>query len=101
MNSLELKELRKKQGLTQQQLANLIGVSLKTVQNYEKGEVIPETKHEILRNVLNPMVINEPNTEYKIIQTNCEEKLQNAIKEIELKNEIIELLKEKIHLLKK
>ena len=36
-----LKELRKKKGLTQPQVAKLIGVSLKQFQRYERKEVIP------------------------------------------------------------
>ena len=44
MNALEIKEKRKKLGLTQDELAKKLGVSLKTISNYEKGEVIPESK---------------------------------------------------------
>ena len=51
MRMFNVKEEREKLGLTQTELAEKIGVSLRTVQNYENGEVIPKSKYEILRNV--------------------------------------------------
>jgi transcriptional regulator with XRE-family HTH domain len=68
MNALEIKKNRKKLGFTQEELAKMIGVSLKTISNYEKGEVIPATKIAILHNILTIPDINiveEPNEEYK------------------------------------
>lgn len=53
MNSLYIKENRKKLKLNQSELAKLIGVSTKTISNYETGETIPETKKEILYKILN------------------------------------------------
>jgi DNA-binding XRE family transcriptional regulator len=53
MNGLEIKKNRKKLGLTQLELAKLIGVSKNTVLNYEKGSVIPESKIAILDKILN------------------------------------------------
>lgn len=100
MNALELKEKRKKKGLTQQQLADLIGVSLKTIANYEKGEVIPASKNAILLKVLNSEEVNEPAENYFIKSKNCEEKLLILEKELGYKNEIIQLQKEQIQLLK-
>lgn len=49
MTDLELKELRKKLGLTQVQMAELVGVDVKTIQNWESGRKIPKTKDGILR----------------------------------------------------
>ncbi len=48
MNNIELKEKRKKLGLTQDMLAKELGVDRRTVINYEKGEVIPESKVKLL-----------------------------------------------------
>ena len=96
----KLKEKRKSRGLTQQQLADLIGVSLKTITNYENGEVIPITKHAILLKVLCVEEVNEPEDIYKIESKNCEEKLLNLKKELNYKDQIIDLLKEKIDLIK-
>lgn len=53
MNDLEIKNVRKKLRMSQAELARLLGVSLRTIQNWEAGENIPATKHEILRNFLN------------------------------------------------
>lgn len=58
MNSLEIKESRKRLGITQSALANKLGVSLKTVANYECGGVIPESKKILLNKVL--LVKNSP-----------------------------------------
>lgn len=51
MNNLTIKKSRKKLGLTQAELAELIGVSENTIYNYEKGSKIPQSKITILRNV--------------------------------------------------
>lgn len=48
MNALEIKEKRKKLGLTQKQLAELVGVSTQTINGYENGKEIPFTKHKII-----------------------------------------------------
>ena len=48
-----LKILREKKGLSQSQLAKIIGVSTTTIQNYEYGK-IPKTEHAIaLANLFN------------------------------------------------
>ena len=47
-----VQKIRKKYGYTQKRLAELIGVSEKTVQNWEYGKAIPKTKHQILREML-------------------------------------------------
>lgn len=65
----EIKKLREKKGWTQLDLAKKIGVSLKTITNYETGGVIPSSKKEILRQALNSnntieneaALINNPN----------------------------------------
>lgn len=49
MNSLELKEFRKKFNLTQSALAKMLGVDIKTIQNWESGKKIPATKDGIFR----------------------------------------------------
>lgn len=44
-----VKEIRQKLGLTQKGLAEMLGVSENTVQNWEYGKPIPKTKHQKLR----------------------------------------------------
>lgn len=51
MTDLELKELRKELGLTQANMASLVGVDIKTIQNWERGRTIPKSKEGILRNL--------------------------------------------------
>ena len=41
----KLIEIREKYGLTQQQLADLLGVSLRTIQRWERAESWPQQRH--------------------------------------------------------
>jgi DNA-binding XRE family transcriptional regulator len=52
MNALEIKENRKRLGLTQDALGKLLGVSKRTIINYESGDVVPVTKSELLHQIL-------------------------------------------------
>ena len=52
MNALEIKENRKRLGLTQDALGKLLGVSKRTIINYENGDVVPVTKSELLHQIL-------------------------------------------------
>lgn len=52
MNDLDIKEIRQKLSVSQKKLAEMIGVSEKTVQNWEYGKTIPISKHVILRSLL-------------------------------------------------
>ncbi len=52
MSDLDVKEIRKKLGLTQQEFADKLGVSRNTILNYEKGETIPSSKSTILHTML-------------------------------------------------
>ena len=56
MNNVQLRENRKRCGFTQEKLAERLGVSKRTIINYEHGEVIPSTKDKILKAVLEPVV---------------------------------------------
>ncbi|WP_440881441.1 helix-turn-helix domain-containing protein [Tenacibaculum sp. C7A-26P2] len=52
MNASEIKKRRKELGLTQEQLAKKIGITKRTIINYEKGEFIPESKVKLLHSIL-------------------------------------------------
>jgi len=97
MNGLEIKEKRKKLGLTQKKLAELVGVSTQTINGYENGKEIPATKHQILDSILNNSLSNiltnsdEPNIKISGYDRRILE-LQERINE---HNEIIKLLKPK------
>lgn len=51
MNGEEIKKIRKKINISQDALAKLIGVSLRTIQNWEAGGTVPKTRHEMLRKI--------------------------------------------------
>jgi transcriptional regulator with XRE-family HTH domain len=86
MNNLELKEKRKKLGLTQDDLGKKLGVSKRTIINYEKGDVIPYSKNELLHKVLNenPELPQETTKPKQIAQL-----------KIDIKDEMIAFYKEK------
>ena len=46
MNDLDIKAIRIESGLTQPEFAKRLGVTTRTVQNWEAGGTIPETKRE-------------------------------------------------------
>ena len=56
MSPTEIKQARNRLKMTQQDLANALGVSLKTVSNYEQGMPIPIAKIPLLKKVLNARV---------------------------------------------
>lgn len=51
MNDIDVKKIRKNLNISQDKLAEMIGVSLRTIQNYEMGGVIPKSKHAILHSI--------------------------------------------------
>lgn len=52
MNEIDIKTIRTELGMTQSEFAKRLGISTRTVQNWESGGAIPESKHEILRGML-------------------------------------------------
>ena len=52
MNDLDIKKIREKLGMSQEQLAEMVGVHPRTVQNWESGSTIPKSKHAILRDLV-------------------------------------------------
>ena len=52
MSDLDIKAFREKIGVTQEELAKMLGVHSRTVQNWESGTKIPESKHVLLRNIM-------------------------------------------------
>jgi transcriptional regulator with XRE-family HTH domain len=51
MNEKKIKELRKKLNISQKKLAEMLGVHLRTVQNWENGSKIPQSKEMLIRNI--------------------------------------------------
>lgn len=58
----QLRELRKKAGITQEELASRLSVTRKTINSYENGGSIPNSKAELLRIILKENLIkkNQP-----------------------------------------
>jgi DNA-binding XRE family transcriptional regulator len=52
MKELQIKEFREKIGLTQEEFAQKIGVSTRTVQNWENGGEIPKTTRKKLETMI-------------------------------------------------
>lgn len=96
-----IKELRKQRKVSQQNLADEIGVSLRTIQHYEKGDIdIPMKKLQkiarffevAIADMFKDYKANEAPPKYKLI-TEAEEKLE-AITTEELMRYIISREKE-------
>lgn len=51
INAIEIKNFRNKYRLTQSELAELVGVSYRTIQNYEKGVPIPKSKVQLFQRI--------------------------------------------------
>ena len=52
MNEFDIKNIRATLNISQESLADKIGVSTRTIQNWESGKVIPKSKHAILRKII-------------------------------------------------
>lgn len=76
MTGEQLKELRNNKGLTQSECAKILGLSLRTYQNWEASEEIAEPKAILIRNIFieNTDKVSENNTLY-VTGTNEDESL--------------------------
>ncbi len=87
MTSSEIKKKREAMGLSQKELAALIGVGKNTIYNYESGGKIPESKISILESVLSPNYRQNKNTQNA--QNTFYEK-DKEIRESQIPNYIVE-----------
>ena len=87
ISGLEIRQNREKLGLTQKELADLIGASRETIINYEKGRPIPKSKSEILHKVLEPQGIDYLSVVHNNVKPLSEDfENKNGNKFIELPN---------------
>lgn len=63
MSGLNVKDIRINLGKSQSDFASMLGVTLRTVQNWEAGKVIPKPKCEILRKLADGKVQDNSNKE--------------------------------------
>ncbi len=111
---LNIKELRTKKGITQTELANNIGVTIRTIQHWEKGtknitlQKLEKINAEFGLNMqyvsytdLNPetLKISESSSEYKSIDENSD-KIELLEEKLKLKTEQLDFYKEQIGFLK-
>jgi DNA-binding XRE family transcriptional regulator len=101
MNAIDVKEIRKKFGWRQDELAVKIGVSRKTITNYETGGVIPESKKVLLLSLLSNNVL-ETASEFipRAPLDSFARKIREVIEKINSRNEIIQLLDGKVEEIK-
>lgn len=86
MTSLELKNKRLKYGLTQQDLAEKMGVSPRTIINYEQGGVIPKSKSSLFEMVFNDLERNISRSNDKYSPEVTELKVNEPYEMIALEN---------------
>lgn len=76
---IKIEKIREKLHLTQEGLAEKLGVSVRTIQNWEAGKVIPKTKHAILHTLLEGSDSKSITNELLLIQNKKEEESNNNI----------------------
>lgn len=59
MRGEEIKKKRNELNLTQEELGRILGVSKRTIINYEKGKIIPDSKIELLHNFIHGNKAND------------------------------------------
>lgn len=105
MTKEEIKNIRKDLGLTQQMMAERLGVDIKTVRNYEKLGNIPKSKEAIFlslkdmsfsKNSPASIIIRDSNTENKGNSSDLSEIITELKLIIKDKNKTIETLSEEL-----
>ena len=86
MDGLEIKQRREELGLTQKELADLIGASRETIINYERGKPIPKSKSEILNKVLEPGAVYHKSVKSEQVKISDNFENKNGNQFIELPN---------------
>ena len=98
MNGLEIKKARKKLGLTQEDLAEIMKVSVNTIYNYENGSNIPKNKATILRKILE-LSDNQKNIKDSLIEDSLSTYLKNESEETKLAISTFESMLDKVNTL--
>lgn len=67
MNDIDIKEIREILNISQTELAKMIGVAPRTIQNWEAGGKIPNSKYAILHNLLNNPTTPNAQDNYRLV----------------------------------
>lgn len=106
MKEINVKEIRERMGLSQTEFAKMLGVHMRTVQNYEAGGIIPESKYEILRmyekkaiseNKSSNVVSNVNGSGINISQNDFSEMIALLKKKDEQIDKLISIISEKLN----
>ncbi|WP_077417975.1 helix-turn-helix domain-containing protein [Chryseobacterium sp. JV274] len=85
MNEKKLKDLRKNAKLSQQQLADLVGVDRRSIINYEKGENIPVPVAKLLHILLETDYLLKLNSnDIKVIELKEENSMESLIEDMRI-----------------
>ena len=87
--SINVKNLRKRLNLSQAEFAKLLGVTQKTVSNWEMGKVIPDSKIGMLQNISNNAIVgsiisgNNCNNDNRQFYSDSPDVLRKQIEDLE------------------
>lgn len=82
MKALEIKKRRKDAGLTQEKLAEMLGVERRTVINYENGGVIPQGKSVLLDKIFTEIENDELITIESLVKAIVDKKMEILKREL-------------------
>lgn len=110
MNALDIVKFRNSQGITQEELGEILGVDRRTIINYEQGKKIPATRMKILEYLIENGIDPKEKGNREIIMGDIEDLRReildhkdhiNTLKKlIEEKDKLAEILKLENELLK-
>lgn len=102
MSDFDIKKIRKELGLSQEDFAKKLGVTTRTIQNWESGGKIPNSKHEIIHDLqIHKIELygDQTNINGNNYTSNAETLLEKALEEITEQRKIIAKSQEQIDIL--
>jgi len=90
ISSVDIRKYREENGLSQTDLAELVGVSFRTIQNYEAGHKIPKSKYAIFHKLIMSGAVKSKKLDH--ISTN-KDKINEYKEMLNRTNEAIQSLK--------
>lgn len=105
---MDIKKIRKQLNLSQEEFGKKIGVTRQTIINYEKGDIIPDSKIDILSKLIdssnpdvkeNLTILSEPEVVYSST-VNKDQYIKSLERTIEIQSNNIKILEEMIEMLR-